>query len=75
MMFDMDMNFLSILNLFKDDEQYFLEISSNDQQEIIENRLENSSLISYDNDKRMMVNIKHVDNDYLLKSVKETSGI
>jgi len=75
LMFDMDINFLSQLNLLKDEEQYFLEISSNDQQQIIENLLKNSPLISYDNDMRMIVNIEHIDNDYLLKSVKESSGI
>ncbi|CAF1424737.1 unnamed protein product [Adineta steineri] len=78
MMFDSDINrsFIDLihkLDLMNDDEQYFLEISSNEQQQTIEKRLKNSSLISTDNDDRLTVNIEHVDNDYLLKSSKETS--
>ncbi|CAF3395769.1 unnamed protein product [Rotaria sp. Silwood1] len=78
MMFDSDLNRLFInliqnLNLINDKEKYFLEISSNDQQQTIENLLKNSKFISYDNDNRLIVNIEHVDNDYLLKSSKETS--
>ncbi len=79
MMFDVDINrsFVDLMdkyNLMKDEKQDFLEISSNDQQQTIENRLKNSTLISYDNDNRLIVNIEHVDNDYLLKSSKDTSG-
>jgi hypothetical protein len=79
MMFDIDINrsFVDLMdkcNLMKDEKQDFLEISSNDQQKTIENRLKNSALISYDNDNRLIVNIEHVDNDYLLKSSKDTSG-
>lgn len=79
MMFDIDINrsFVDLLdkcNLMKDEKQDFLEISSNDQQKTIENRLKNSTLISYDNDNRLIVNIEHIDNDYLLKSSKDTSG-
>lgn len=79
MMFDPDINrsFIDLihkLNLMNDEEQNFLEISSNDQQQTIENLLKNSKFISYDNDNRFMVNIEHVDNDYLLKSSKETSS-
>ncbi len=80
MMFDNDINqsFIDLLhkfNLMKDEEQNFLEISSNDQQQIIENLLKNSKFISYDNENRLMVNIEHIDNDYLLKSSKDTSSI
>jgi len=80
MMFDSDINhlfidFLHQLNLMKDEEQYFLEISPNDQQQTIENLLKNSKFISYDNDNRLMMNIEQVDNDYLLKSSKDTSSI
>jgi len=79
MMFDRDINHLFIdfihqLNLMKDEEQYFLEISSNDQQQIIENLLKNSKFISYDNDNRFIINIEHVDNYYLLKSSKDISS-
>jgi hypothetical protein len=79
MMFDTDINrsFIDLidkLNLINDEEQYFLEISSNDQQQTIENRLRNSNFISYDNDNRLLINIEHVDKDYLLKSSKETSS-
>ncbi|CAF3394700.1 unnamed protein product [Rotaria sp. Silwood1] len=78
MMFDSDLNrsfvnLIQYLNLINDKEKYFLEISSNDQQQTIENLLKNSKFISYDNDNRLIVNIEHIDNDYLLKSSKETS--
>ncbi|CAF0838903.1 unnamed protein product [Rotaria sordida] len=78
MMFDSNQNrsFIDLihqLNLINDEEQYFLEISSYDQQQTIENFLKNSKFISYDNDNRLIVNIEHVDNDYLLKSSKDTS--
>jgi hypothetical protein len=80
MMFDSDINrlfidFLHQLNLMKNQEQYFLEISSNDQQQTIENLLKNSKFISYDNDNRLMINIEHIDNNYLLKSTNKTSSI
>jgi len=79
MMFDTDINrsFIDLihkLNLINDEEQYFLEISSNDQQQTIENLLKNSNFISYDNDNRLLINIEHVDKDYLLKSSKETTS-
>ncbi|CAF4496183.1 unnamed protein product [Rotaria sp. Silwood2] len=78
MMFDNDLNrsFIDLiqkLNLINDEEQYFLEISTNDQQQTIENLLKNSKFISHDNDNRLIVNIEHVDNDYLLKSSKDIS--
>ncbi|CAF1111220.1 unnamed protein product [Adineta steineri] len=78
MMFDSDVNrsFIDLihkLDLMNDDEHYYLEISSNEQQQTIEKRLKNSNLISIDNDNRLTVNIEHADNDYLLKSSKETS--
>ena len=69
------MDLFSQWNLMKEEERDFLEISSDDQQKMIENRLKNSELISYDEDKRMMINVEHVDHDYLLKSSKESSGI
>jgi signal transduction histidine kinase len=79
MMFNIDLNrsFIDLihnLNLMINEEEYFLEISSDDQQKIIENLLKNSKLISYDNDNRLIINIEHVENDYLLKSSKETSS-
>ena len=78
MMFDEDINrsfieILNKLNLMNNTEEYFLEISSNNQQERIENILKNSKLISFDNDNRLLVNIEHIDNDYLLKSTKDNS--
>ncbi|CAF4733423.1 unnamed protein product, partial [Rotaria socialis] len=78
MMFDIDTNrsiidLIEKFNLLNDEEQYFLEISSNDQQEKIETLLKSSKLISHDDDQRLLVNIEHVDQDYLLKSSKETS--
>lgn len=79
MMFDNDtnrsfINLLERLDLINEEDHSFLEISSHDQQQIIENLLNNSKLISYDEDNRLMVNIEHVDKDYLLKSSNETSG-
>jgi hypothetical protein len=79
MMFDTDRNhsfmeFIHKLNIMKDEEQYFLEISTNDQQEMMENILKTSKFISFDHDNRLMINIEHVDNDYLLKSSKDSSS-
>lgn len=79
MMFDNDtnrsfINLLERLDLINEEDHSFLEISSHDQQQMIENLLNNSKLISYDEDNRLMVNIEHVDKDYLLKSSNETSG-
>jgi hypothetical protein len=79
MMFDTDRNhsfmeFIHKLNIMKDEEQYFLEISTNDQQEMMENILKTSKFISFDHDNQLMINIEHVDNDYLLKSSKDSSS-
>ena len=74
-MFDIDlMEWINRLNLLKDEELNFLQISSADQQERFENLLKNSKLISYDNENRLMVNIEEIDNDYLLKSTKDLSS-
>ncbi|CAF1147680.1 unnamed protein product [Rotaria magnacalcarata] len=78
MMFDIDTNRSIIdciekFNLLNDEEQDFLEISSNDQREKIETLLKSSKFISHDDDQRFLVNIEHVDQDYLIKSSKETS--
>jgi hypothetical protein len=62
------------LHFLDDEEQDFLQISSADQQQTIEKQLQSSNLISYDGDNRMLVNIEHVDSDYLLKSSNDTSG-
>ena len=78
LMFDEDTNqsFIEImnkLNLMKNEEKYVLEIITNDQQERIEKSFQNSKLISFDQDNRLLVNIEHIDNDYLLKSTKDSS--
>ncbi|UJR36413.1 hypothetical protein I4U23_029136 [Adineta vaga] len=79
MMFDFDTNhsFIDLINklhLMNDnEEQDFLQISSNEQQQIIENLLKNSHSISFDDDNRITINIEHVDRDYLIKSSNETS--
>ena len=65
---------LEKFQLINDEEKSFLEKASNEQEEIMKNLLKNSPLISFDEDKRMMVNIEHLDKDYLLKSSKESSG-
>lgn len=79
MMFDMDLNrsfidLMSKLDLINIDEKAFLEITSNDQQQTIENILKSSPLISYDEDNRFLINIEHVEKDYLIKTSKETSS-
>lgn len=78
-MFDEEMNrsLLDItiqkLNLFENQKIYFVDkLQSNCQfDEIVKNK---PNLISFDNDHRLIVNIEHVDNDYLLKSTKETTS-
>lgn len=62
------------LELIQNGEKYFLERISNEQQEMMKNRLNASSFISFDDDERMIVNIEHVEKDYLLKSSKESSS-
>ena len=65
---------LKRLELIQDGEQLFLQSPSNEQQEMMKNRLQTSPLISFDDDQRMLVNIEHVEKDYLLKSSKESSS-
>lgn len=65
---------LNKFQLINDEEKSFVEKLSNEEREIMKNRLKDSPLISLDDDGRMMVNIEHVDKDYLLKSSKESSG-
>lgn len=74
---DKNQSFIDLIekfNLINNEEKYFLELSSNDQQESIEKLLKNSKLISYDNDNRLMINIEHVEKDYLIKSSKDNSN-
>ncbi|CAF1280597.1 unnamed protein product [Adineta ricciae] len=79
MMFDSDMNrsfveLIQKLNLMNDnEEQSFLQISTNDQQQTFENLLKSSPFISFDSENRMMINIEHVESDYLVKSSNESS--
>lgn len=62
------------LNLTIEDEQHFLQKLTDDQRKSIEGLLNASKLISSDAEHRLMVNIEHVHDDYLLKSSKETSS-
>ena len=67
-------NLLHRLNLMIEEEQHFLHILTDDQRQAIKESLKASKLISSDEEHRLMVNIEHVDADYLLKSSKETSS-
>ena len=62
------------LNLMIEEEQHFLQMLTDDQRESIGDLLKASKSISSDAEHRLMVNIEHVDDDYLLKSSKETSS-
>ncbi len=68
------MDLVDQFDLLKDAEQHFLEVADNDQQARIEELLKNSKLIFRYHDNQWMVNIEDVEQDYLLKSSKETSS-
>ena len=81
LMFDEETNrnFIDIvihkLHLLENQQIYFLnKLESNpfDDEEFVKSQ---SNLISFDKDHRLVVNIEHVDSDYLLKSSKDTSSI
>lgn len=78
-MLDKDQNSLFIdlierLNLLNNEDIFYLQISSNDQHESIENLFKTSKVISYDEDNRLMINTEYIDQDYLAKSSKDNTN-
>ena len=79
MMLDINMNhsFIDLidkLNLLNNVQKDFLEAASHDQRQILENLLKTSEIISHDCHNQLMINIEHIDQDYLLKTSKDTSS-